>query len=156
TLQLTDSANVMRDAELVMVSDKQINYVIPDRATPGPGKIVIKNDAGITIAEGPVDIAESSPALFTSGDSKSAVGVTSANGSVSQSIDNSDGSARLIGPGAPWAPNTITLLGTGIRYASDVRVLIGGQELTPISVRPSSTPGVDEVSFRVPTNNMQG
>jgi uncharacterized protein GlcG (DUF336 family) len=81
--------------------------------------------------------------------------MTSANGVPPQSIENADGSPRLIGPGAPWAPNTITLLGTGIRYASSVQVRIGAQLVEPISI-VSDGLGVDRVSFRVPTNNMRG
>src|SRR5262245_34901542 len=44
TVQLTGKDNVMRDAGLVMVSPGQINFVIPDKMTPGPTKIIIKND----------------------------------------------------------------------------------------------------------------
>src|SRR5262245_4072458 len=158
TLQLTDGANVTRDAALVMVSPQQINYVIHDEAAPGKGKIVIKNGSE-TVATGELEIVDSRPALFTSGsgDSKVAVGMTSANGSATQSIVNSDGSPSMIGPGAPWAPTTVTLLGTGIRYASDVQVRIGDQLVATTFVDPDdNAPGVDRVTFRMPTMSRAG
>jgi uncharacterized protein (TIGR03437 family) len=151
---LTDGAGVTRAAALVMVSPKQINYVIHDEAAPGKGKMVIKNSSE-SVATGEVEIVDSNPALFTSdstdGKSKLAVGTTSANGPDPQGLQNPDGSPRMIGSGALWAPNTVTLLGTGLRYASDVQVLIGDKKVTPTFVGPDDTPGVDQVSFRIPT-----
>ena len=157
TLQLTDKANVTRNVGLVLVSKTQINYVVPDEAEPGEAQIVVKNGKEIA-AKGELKIVDSSPALFTSGsgENKLAVGTTGSNGSESQSIVNSDGSARMIGSGTPWAPNTITLLATGLRYADSVEVRIGDQVVNPTSVRPSRTPGVDEVSFKMPTISRNG
>jgi uncharacterized protein GlcG (DUF336 family) len=58
---------------------------------------------------------------------------------------------------AGLTPNTLTLLGTGLRYASDVRVKIGGREVTPKSVAPSDTAaGVDEVQVAVPLSARSG
>jgi uncharacterized protein (TIGR03437 family) len=152
TLQLTDSANVTRDAALVMVSPQQINYVINDDMAPGEGNIAIKNGSE-TVATGKVEIVDSKPALFTStsGDRKLVAGMTSANGA-NQSTVNPDGSARTISSGALWAPNTLILLGTGLRYAENVLVMIGDQEVVPIFVRASSTQGVDEIGVSIPTN----
>jgi uncharacterized protein (TIGR03437 family) len=151
TVEVIDSGNVKRAAGLVMVSPQQINYVIQDEAALGKGKIVIMNGSE-TVATGELEIVDSKPALFTSGsgDSKFAVGTTSANGANAQSIVNPDGSPRLISSGALWAPNTLTLLGTGIRYASDVRVRIGDKEVAPTFVGPDATPGVDRVDFKIP------
>jgi uncharacterized protein (TIGR03437 family) len=157
SVQLIDSAKVTHDAGLVMVSAKQINYVIPDAAELGPAQIVVKND-GKPVAQGKLDIALSSPALFTSssGERKNlAVGMTSANGST-QSITNSDGSPRMVGPGTPWSPTTVTLLGTGFRFASSVQVKVGDQLVTPTYVGPGRAQGIDEVTFRMPTMSRGG
>jgi uncharacterized protein (TIGR03437 family) len=153
TVQVKDSANVTRDAGLVLVSDKQINFVIPDRAETGPAELVIKN-GDVTVARGKLEIVDSSPALFTSGSggSQLAVGTTSANGAGHQSIVNSDGSARAISFGALWAPSTLTLLGTGFRFASDVLVQIGDQVVKPTFVGQSDLAGVDKVEIKIPTN----
>jgi len=155
TVQLTGSDNVTRAAELVMVSPQQINFVIPDGSPLGKTQMVIKNGEK-DAATGEFQVVDSSPALFTSdsgdGKSKLAVGMTNSNGSDPQGLQNPDGSPRLIGSGSLWAPNTITLLGTGLRYALDVQVLIGDQKVTPTFVGPDDTPGVDQVSFKIPTN----
>src|SRR5262245_11564547 len=92
--QAVDSAVVEHAAGLVMASPGQINYVIPDKVPPGAAKVVVKNEAGIIIAEGALDVVDSSPALFSSGSDKSnlAVGMISAGGSGTQGILNSDGS----------------------------------------------------------------
>src|SRR5262245_17878896 len=152
TVQLTDGADVTRDAALVMVSPQQINFVIHDEAKPGKGKIVIKNGSAI-VATGEMEIVDSMPALFTSNSGKRqlAVGMTSANGA-SLSTVNPDGSARMISFGPVWAPNTLILLGTGMRYAENVLVKIGDQEMAPTFVRPGITPGVDEIGLNIPTN----
>jgi uncharacterized protein (TIGR03437 family) len=158
SVQLTDSAKVTHDAGLVMVSAKQINYVIPEAAELGAAQIVVKND-GKPVAQGKLDISISSPALFTSGSAerKLAAGMTSASGVDPQSITTTDGAPRMIGPGSPWAPTTVTLLGTGIRFASSVQINIGGLLVDPTFVGPAdNASGVDQVSFRVPTNMRGG
>jgi uncharacterized protein (TIGR03437 family) len=153
TVQLTGKDNVTRDAGLVMVSPGQINFVIPDEMTPGPTKMVIKNGPD-SVANGDMEIKEVSPALFTSGstDSKLAVGTTSANGVDTESLTNQDGSGRMISSGSPWAPTTLTLLATGLRYAESVQVLIGDQVMEAMFVRPSRISGVDEVGVKLPMN----
>jgi uncharacterized protein (TIGR03437 family) len=160
TVQLTGSDNVTRAAELVMVSPQQINFVIPDGSPLGKTLMVIKDGEKDT-ATGEFQVADASPALFTSdsgdGKSKLAVGMASANGSANQSIVNSDGIPSMIGPGAPWAPTTVTLLGTGIRYASDVQVRIGDQVVATTFVeKDDERPGVDRVTFRMPRMSRAG
>jgi uncharacterized protein (TIGR03437 family) len=150
-LQVTDSAGIIFDAQLVYVSPKQINYVIPDEVT-GRAHIVIKNGAE-PIANGDVTVVDSSPALFTSGsgDHKLAAGMTGANGAISGSIVNTDGSPRAVRIGTAWNPSVVTLLGTGLRYASNLKVRIGGEEVTPTSFSPDpDTPGVDRVEVKLP------
>src|SRR5215813_9095002 len=141
-----------------MVSPQQINFVIPDGSPLGKTQMVIKN-GDKDAATGEMQIVDSSPALFTSdsgdGKSKSVVGTTSANGSPSQSIVNTGGSPSMIGPGAPWAPTTVTLLGTGIRYASSVQVRIGDQTVEQTFVEPDDA-GIDRVTFRMPRMSRAG
>jgi len=157
TVQLTGNDNVTRDAGLVLVSPQQINFVIPDGSPLGKTQMVIKN-GDKDAATGEMQIADASPALFTSdsGGGKLAVGMTNADGSSPQSLVNPDGSARMIGSGAPWAPTTLTLLATGLRYAESVQVLIGDQVMEPMFVRPGIAPGVDEVGVRMPMNLRNG
>src|SRR6266508_2647126 len=158
TVQLTGNDNVTRDAGLVLVSPQQINFVIPDGSPLGKTQMVIKN-GDKDAATGEMQIADASPALFTSdsGGGKLAVGMTNADGSSPQSLVNPDGSARMIGSGAPWAPTTLTLLATGLRYAESVQVLIGDQVMQPTFVGPDATlAGVDRVDVRMPMNLRNG
>src|SRR5262249_50409596 len=145
------SAGITFDAQLVYVSPKQINYVIPDEVT-GRAHIVIKSGAE-PIANGDLNVVDSSPALFTSGsgDHKSVAGMAGVNGDNSGSIVNTDGSPRAVRIGSAWNPSVVTLLGTGLRYASNLKVRIGGEEVTPTSVSPDpDTPGVDRVEVKLP------
>jgi uncharacterized protein (TIGR03437 family) len=158
TIKVTDSAKVTHDAQLVYVDAKQINYVIPEVAALGKAEVVIMNDDN-AIATGDVEISDSSPALFAagSGESKLAVGMTGASGNNGVSTVNPDGSARGIRPGSPFSPNTLTLLGTGLRFATDVQVRIGDKVVTPVYVGPQAdAPGVDRVEFNVPVTATSG
>jgi uncharacterized protein (TIGR03437 family) len=155
SIKVTDSANVTYDAQLAYVDPKQINYVIPDEAASGAAKIVINRDDK-PIAEGNLEIVDAQPALFSggAGDRKFAVGTIGDNG---VSLVNSNGSQLGIGPGSPLEANTVTLLGTGLRYASTVLVRVGDQELQPVSVSPDpNAPGVDRVAVRIPVTAKSG
>jgi hypothetical protein len=77
--------------------------------------------------------------------------MTGANGAISGSIVNTDGSPRAVRIGTAWNPSVVTLLGTGLRYASNLKVRIGGEEVTPTSFSPDpDTPGVDRVEVKLP------
>jgi len=152
SVQVVDSAKVTHDAQLVYVSAGQINYVVPEGAESGDAEIIIKNGDKI-VASGKLKVVDTAPALFNSvsGERKLAVGMTSTDGVVgAQSIVNTNGSPRMISSGAAWAPNTLTLLATGLRFASNVEVRMGDRLIQPISVSQSETPGVDAVTLRVP------
>jgi uncharacterized protein (TIGR03437 family) len=152
SVQVIDSGKVTHDAQLVYVSAGQINYVVPEGATSGDAEIIIKNGEK-AVASGKLKIVDTAPALFNTGSDKRnlAVGMTSTDGVVgAQSIVNSNGSPRMISSGAAWAPNTLTLLATGLRFASNVEVRMGDRVIQPMSVSQSETPGVDAVTLRVP------
>src|SRR5262245_4031301 len=158
TFEMIDSANVKRAAELVMVSPQQINFVIPDEMALNDATFVIK-DGGKPVAEGKLKIVDAKPALFSSdsGADKLAVGMTNADSSSPQSLVDKDGKARMIGPGAPWAPTTLTLLATGLRYAESVQIMIGDQLMQPTFVGPDAAlAGVDRVDVRMPMNLRNG
>jgi uncharacterized protein (TIGR03437 family) len=152
SVQVIDSGKVTHDAQLVYVSAGQINYVVPEGAASGDAEIIIKN-GDKTVASGKLEVVDTRPALFNTGSDKRnlAVGMTSTDGAVgAQSIVNSNGTPRMISSGASWAPNTLTLLATGLRFASNVEVRMGDRVIQPMSVTQSETPGVDAVTLRVP------
>ncbi len=83
--------------------------------------------------------------------------MTSSNGVDFQSTVNSDGSPRPVSLGAPWRPNTLTLFGTGLRRASDLRVRIGSQEVDADVRRPAGgAPGVDQIVAPLPMTLSRG
>ncbi|HEY9432842.1 MAG TPA: heme-binding protein [Blastocatellia bacterium] len=152
SVQVVDSAKVTHDAQLVYVSAGQINYVVPEGAAPGDAEIIIKNGEK-AVASGKLKIVDTAPALFNSvsGERKLAVGMTSTDGVAgAQSIVDTNGSPRMISSGAAWAPNTLTLLATGLRFASNVQVKMGDRVIESVSVSQSETPGVDAVTLRIP------
>jgi uncharacterized protein (TIGR03437 family) len=152
SIQVIDSGKVTHDAQLVYVSAGQINYVVPEGAASGDAEIIIKN-GDKKVASGKLKVVDTAPALFNSGSDKRnlAVGMTSTDGVAgAQSIVNSDGSPRMISSGATWAPNTLTLLATGLRFASNVQVKMGDRLIEQVSVSQSETPGVDAVTVRIP------
>jgi uncharacterized protein (TIGR03437 family) len=154
TFEVIDSAKVKRAAGLVMVSPQQINFAIPDEMALDDATFVIK-DGGKPVAEGKLKIVDAKPALFNSdsGGAKLAVGMTNADSSSPQSLVDQNGKARMIGAGAPWAPTTLSLLATGLRYAESVQILIGDQVLNPTFVGPDTAlAGVDRVDVRLPMN----
>ncbi|MGH9753688.1 MAG: heme-binding protein [Blastocatellia bacterium] len=161
-VEVIDSKDVRHDAQLLHVSPRQINYLMPAGVALGAARVVIKNDDikndDGTVGQGKVEIVESAPALFTAGaDHKLAVGMTSDNGGEFTSILKSDGSAQPVSFGAPWRPNTLTVLGTGIRRASNLLVRFGDEEVQPTFVGPEGVvPGVDKVVFSVPTDARSG
>ena len=64
TVVLTDSTGVERPAQLVFVSVKQVNYLIPAGMATGLAAVRITSGDG-DISTGVVDIASVSPGLFT-------------------------------------------------------------------------------------------
>jgi uncharacterized protein (TIGR03437 family) len=153
-LQLIDSSNTTHSAPLFFVSPGQINYQIPEQVAVGTAQVVVTNGNGV-VSQGTVQIANSSPALFTASYNGRGVPIalTTFDGVNFESVVNPDGSARAIGCGTAWRPNYLTLFGTGLRRASNLRVRIGGADLTPIFAGAQGTfAGLDQVNVMIPSN----
>src|SRR5262245_568499 len=158
TVLVIDSANVQHSAPLFFVSSGQINYLIPEQAAPGAAQLIVNNGAGV-ISQGQLQIANSSPAIFTANFSGRGlpVALTTFDGVNFESVVNPDGSPRPVGSGAVWRPNFLTLFGTGLRLASNLRVRIGGAELSPMFVgAQGSFAGLDQVNVMIPPNMFSG
>lgn len=154
TVRVIDSAGVERSAQLFFVSPGQINYLIPDQAAPGAAQLIINNGAG-AVSQGQLQLANSSPAIFTvSYNGRGApVALTTFDGVNFEAVVNPDGSARAINCGSAWRPNYLTLFGTGLRYASNLRVRIAGVEVTPMYAGPQgSFSGLDQINLMIPPN----
>lgn len=152
SVTLTDSLGIEHPAPLFFVSSGQINYLIPEDAALGSGRLAILDSHGV-IAEGDVQIVAAAPAIFTFAANGRGVpvGLTTFDGSMFDPIANSDGSPKPISPGSPWQPNYLTLFGTGLRNASDLRVWMGGIEVTPFYAGPQGAfVGLDQINLTLP------
>jgi uncharacterized protein (TIGR03437 family) len=154
TARLIDSANVQHQAQLFFVSPGQINYLIPEQAAQGAAQIIVTSGNGV-VSQGQLQIANSSPAIFTAAYNGQGlpVALTTYDGVNFETVVNADGSARAVGCGSVWRPNYLLLFGTGLRRATNPRVRIGGVELTPTFVgAQGSFAGLDQVNVMIPSN----
>jgi uncharacterized protein (TIGR03437 family) len=154
TVRLIDSANVQHQAQLFFVSPGQINYLIPDQVAQGAAQIVVTNGNGV-VSQGQLQVANSSPAVFTAAYNGRGlpVALTTYDGVNFERVVNADGSARAVGCGAVWRPNYLLLFGTGLRRASNLRVRIGGAEITPtFAGAQGSFAGLDQINVPIPPN----
>jgi len=152
TAQVVDGANVSHPAPLFFVSFGQINLLIPEGAKPGAGRIVINNGAGV-VSQGPLQIANTSLAIFTFNGSGNglAAALTTSDGVNFESVMNPGGSPRAISCGAAWRQNFLIVFGTGLRHATNMRVRIGGAEVTPVYWGPQGYyEGLDQVNVAIP------
>src|SRR5262249_21464549 len=144
--------NVQHAAPLFFVSPQQVNYLIPDQAAPGAGRIMVNNGAGV-VSQGTLQIANSSLGIFTVNSSGTGVAaaVTTSDGVTFFSTVNPDGSPRAALNSTPWRPNFLILFGTGFSRVTDLRVSFGGVETTPTFVGPQgSLAGLTQVNVRIP------
>jgi uncharacterized protein (TIGR03437 family) len=158
TVRVIDSAGVEHFARLFFVSPGQINYLIPEQAAPGVAQIIVNNGAGV-VSQGQLQIANSSPAIFTVSYNGRGlpVALTTYDGVSFEAVVNPDGSARVVSCGSVWRPNYLTLFGTGLRRASDLRVRIGGLEVTPMYAgAQGSFSGLDQINVMIPSNLPSG
>jgi uncharacterized protein (TIGR03437 family) len=154
SVRLIDSAGAEHAAPLFFVSPGQINYLIPDQVAQGPARIVISNGDG-EVSQGQAQIAASSPAIFTTTyDGRGApVALTTFDGVNFESVTNADGSVREVSCGSAWRPNYLMVFGTGYRRASNLRVRIGGTEITPMYAgAQGSFAGLDQLNVMIPPN----
>src|SRR5262249_7407078 len=108
---------------LFFVSPQQINYLIPDQAAPGTGRIMVNNGAGAG-SQGTLQIANTSLGIFTVNASGSGVAaaVTTSDGVNLFSTVNPDGSRRARLTGRPRRPTFLVWFGAGFSRATDLRV----------------------------------
>jgi len=154
TVRLVDSRNVAHSVSLFFVSPGQINYLIPEQAAMGAANITVTNANGV-VSQGQLQIANSSPAVFTASYNGRGlpIALTTFDGVNFEAVVNPDGSARAVSCGSVWRPNYLTLFGTGLRRASNLRVRIGTVEVTPMYAgAQGSFAGLDQVNLMMPPN----
>src|SRR5581483_3927189 len=152
SVRLIDSQNVEHQAPLFFVSSGQINYLVPDEVATGTAQLIVTSGDGV-VSRGEVQVENSSPAIFTfrSTGRGLPVALSTCDGVTYESAVNADGSARTVELGTVWRPNYLVLFGTGLRHATDLKVRIGGIEVTPTYVGPQTTfEGLDQVNLQIP------
>lgn len=153
-VRLIDSRGAGHAAPLFFVSPGQINYLVPEGVALGGGRLIVTIN-GAQVSEGAVQIVGSSPAVFTSSFTGRGlpVALTTFDGASYDGVVNPDGSARPVSPGSAWRPNYLLLFGTGLRHSGNLRIRIGGQELTPMyNGAQGSFAGLDQVNVALPPN----
>jgi uncharacterized protein (TIGR03437 family) len=158
SVKLIDSRGVETQAQLFFVSPGQINYLVPDNLPTGPAQVVVSSGDGV-ISRGEFQVSQCSPAVFTyfANGRGVPVALSTYDGVAYESTVNSDGSARTVELGSVWRPNYLVLFGTGLRYAKNLKVRVGGVEIAPMYVGPqNSFAGLDQINLQIPVNAQSG
>jgi uncharacterized protein (TIGR03437 family) len=154
TVRLIDSQGIERVAPLFFVSVGQINYLIPEELALGTAQVIITSGDG-QVSRGELQIADSSPAIFTFSSNGRGVpaALTTFDGYVYDAAADPDGSPRALDPGTPWRPNYLVVFGTGLRRVQNLRARLGGIELTALYCGPQGNfAGLDQANFQLPSN----
>jgi uncharacterized protein (TIGR03437 family) len=157
SVRLVDSQQAEYRAQVFFVSPGQINFLIPEQIARGAVQMTVASDAGVS--SGSFEVVNTAPGLFTvATDGHGAPSaLTTFDGATFQPVVSPDGSMRTVIPGTPWQPNFLILFGTGLRGATDLRVHLGGLELTPVFAGPQGAyAGLDQVNVQIPTNSPHG
>lgn len=157
TVQVTDSAGVVRPAPLLFASAAQINFILPAGTVEGVADVVVIARSTM-VAEGRIPVQSVAPGLFEVNEAGVAAALVSRtvapNGPSAvfpafQCDRTGKCSATPLDLGVD-APLTLELFGTGIRGASKpgaVTVTIGGQSMpVQFAGAQSQFPGLDQVN----------
>ncbi len=157
-LRIVDANGASHQAPLFFVSAGQINYLIPESVAVGNAQIIVTGGNG-AVSTGQSQIATASPAVFTTTYNGRGlpVALTTFDGVSYEPVVNADGSTRPVNCGTPGRPNYLLLFGTGLRRAGNVKVRIGGAELTPaFAGAQGSLAGLDQINVIIPPNTPGG
>ena len=153
-------------AGLFFVSPGQINLLLPTRTAPGVARIEVKGADGAVRAGGDVIVRAVAPAIFTANTNGQGVPVAAALRRTAAGQDNLEAVARLEQSSFQPAPLQfgpaserlfLILFLSGARGAAcadncaNVRVVTGGQELTPLFVGGvDGLAGLDQINVELP------
>ena len=158
-------------APLFFVSPNQINYLIPENATPGSAEVLITStleNGDQIVSRGEVVIAPTGPAIFTA-DASGGGAPAALTGRIDQNNaftldfnppyhpDPANPGRLIPAPidvGTAERPAFLILFGTGLRYATPetIRALIGGVEIPVEYYGPAGDyAGLDQINLRLPS-----
>lgn len=166
TLNVRDSSNNEKAAQLFFVSPAQINFLMPSGLSHGPATITVTNSAG-RLSVGSVELAPVAPALFAA--NANGHGIASA-----LILRANAGGAQIYQPVATYdqaikkyvalpidlGPESdqvfLVAYGTGIRFRSslsNVSAKLGGQIMEVLYAGPASEfLGLDQINIRLSRN----
>ncbi len=157
TVEVTDQSGTAHRAGVLFVSPAQVNWVMPAAVADGQAIVSLRFGAAVRAA-GQVQIASSSPALFSadsSGGGAAAALAVRVEEDGSQTIiplfHCTDGSCSTNPVRPQGRPLYLTLFGTGIRGASRVEATAGGAPATVFYSGPQPEfAGLDQLNLQVP------
>ncbi len=160
-----------RRAGLFFVSPGQVNYVMPDATPSGNANVVVRSGDG-TISNGTAQIAQVTPSIFTANSTGSGVPAavllrvkTNGQQTFERLSEFNSQVGRFVTKPIDLGPEGelvfLVLYLTGVRGADDpdnngnlnenIRVLIGGNEITPQDVRGAPDfVGLDQINVLIP------
>ncbi|HKQ76045.1 MAG TPA: CHRD domain-containing protein [Blastocatellia bacterium] len=143
-------------ARLFFVSGLQANFLLPLSIPAGPAAVnVVARDG--TVTRGTLNVALSSPSLFTA--NQTGIGAPAAVASTDGTnfnllLGNPDGTPRAIPPGS-----FVMLFGTGMNFGSTAltnAVRIGTTDITPMFVGAMGMAGLTQCNLQIPASLAAG
>lgn len=165
-VSILDSVGIERFAPLLFVSERQINYLMPEDLAEGAATVIVTN-AAATISKELIEIARVAPGLFSANaDGKGlaaavALRVKADNSQQFESIARFDQlQRRFLDEPLRRASDDeelyLILFGTGFRHAVSVRAELNGQPVEVVYAgrqgNASELAGLDQINLRLPKN----
>lgn len=161
SVDITDGAGILHDAELFFVSPKQINYRIPAETSLGEATAMVRL-AGSIVAKGTLQIASVAPGLFSAnsnGRGPAAAIVLRVGEDGTQTSEpvaefnqaSNQFTTRAIDLSTDSREAFLVLFGTGVGAAGEVETTIDGESGNVTFAGPQGTfVGVDQINVRIP------
>ncbi|MBL8210940.1 MAG: hypothetical protein JNK87_09525 [Bryobacterales bacterium] len=133
-------------ARLLYVSDRQINFVVPDQVEPPTAQVQVQRN-GSPVASSAVDVARSSPVLFPRHDREDDAGlILNATGAVNSAAN----------PAAAGSQIRLFATGMGLQpRAEDIGVMIGLRHVrNAVITADPGLPGVWMIQIALPSSGL--
>jgi uncharacterized protein (TIGR03437 family) len=168
SLDVRDSAGIVRLAPLLFISETQINFQVPAGTAVGQSVLTLTSDRGV-MPVGVLQVDAVAPALFTVPHSDPYPVPVAAATAVMVAPDGSQTPVPVFtcsgsNPGQPGLPSCdsipislqgdpvyLSFYGTGFRGAdlTTVHCTINGKSMPVVYAGPQGTPGVDQINVRL-------